>query len=273
MANSMKIIVTGDDFGKSDDVNNSIELCHKSGILTSASLVATGDAIENAVLISKRNPALGIGVHLAIDEFHPLSELPSSVIDPLTHKFYSREVALQRLKAFKYRSSDLAKEYILQIEKVLNYGISITHLDHHRHLHLYWPALSAMIKVAKNYNIPYIRSQNLLFPKKNMVHKKIYRVFHQWYLRSRRSTTGGYFDLISSDFDKMYKGLMKLIVSNYKTAEIVAHPCKEKEHEIMFLTDKKVISLVKSCNLVSFGNMKFVKGSCCLPKNLRFNYK
>lgn len=256
MAKPTNIVVTGDDFGKSEDVNNAVEFCHKNGILTSTSLVATGDAFDGAVIISKRNPTLGVGVHLAIEEFDSLSGLPSTIIDPLTNKFYSYADALKSVATFKYKKPDLVKEYSLQIERVLDCGIPITHLDHHHHLHLYWPVLSAMIRVAKHYNIRYIRSQVMLVSKKQTLHKKIYRAFHQRYLKGRIGTSDGYFDLVHSEFETMYSRLVRLVTSNYRVAEIVAHPCMEKEYEKSFLTDEKVIHLVKSCNLVSFGNIR-----------------
>jgi len=251
----MKIIVTGDDFGKSENVNNAIEFCHNTGILTSTSLVATGEAFESAVNISRRNPRLGIGVHLAIDNFDSISRQPSTIINPLTNRFYSPEVAIRNVKKFKYRSPDLIKEYCLQIEKVLNCGISITHLDHHHQLHLYWPVLEAMIKVAKRYKIPYIRSQKLLLHRKHTLYKIIYRLIHQLYLKARLATTDGYIEFVNTEFGKMYNKLIKLFNSNYRIVEIMMHPCSEKEHEVSFLTDKRVIQLMKSCTLVNYGNI------------------
>jgi predicted glycoside hydrolase/deacetylase ChbG (UPF0249 family) len=248
----MQIIVTGDDFGKSEDVNNAIELSHDAGILTSASLLATGAAFGGAVNISRRHPALGIGVHLAIDEFDCIFEHQSSIKNPLTNNFYPLEIAIKKLKKFQYRCTDLINEYCLQIEKVLDSGISITHLDHHHHLHLYWPVLNAMISVAKKYNIRYIRSERLLLQRKPMLYKSIYRFAHQLYLRRRLATTDGYFEFACVQFDEMYERLIRLINSNYKLVEIMVHPCSEKEHEVSFLTNEKVVQLKKSYDFINF---------------------
>lgn len=252
----LKIIVNGDDFGQSHDVNSCIEHCHKNGILSSTSLVAGGKSFDDAVNIAKRNPKLDIGVHLCIDEFEPLCNELSSIIDPNTKHFYSKEIAAKYVKFFKYRNNDLVREYSLQIEKVLDNGITITHLDHHHHFHLYWPLLDAIVKVSKRYNIKHIRSQKLIHTEKN-IFNKLYRFGHQLYLKSRVATTDGYFDLDPAyrEFDKMYERINKLINSSYRVVEIVSHPCAKNAHQVELLTNEKVINLLKSCDLVKFGEL------------------
>ena len=251
----LKIIVTGDDFGCSIDANSHIECCHKNGILSSTSLIANGEAFDDAVEIAMRNPTLGIGVHLVIDEFKPIYNEMSSIIDPKTNLFYSPNVIEKYIKTIKYREADLIKEYSSQIEKILNSGISITHVDHHHHYHLHWPILNAVIKVVKRFNIRYVRSQKLILSDKNKFHKTIYRMFHQLYLKSRVLTTDGYFDLVHKEFEKMYESMNQLVTSNYRIVELVAHPCAKNDYQVTFLTNKKVINLMKSCDLVHFGKI------------------
>jgi len=253
----MRVIINGDDFGKSQDINHSIEFCHQNGILTSATLIATGEAFENAVQISRRNPALGIGVHLAInDEFEPIFKQPSSTLNPLTNRFYPLGMAINNAKKFKYRRADLIKEYCLQIEKVLDSGLSITHLDHHHHLHLYLPVLEAMIEVAKKFKIPYIRSQYLLLHKNRTLYKMIYRRIHQLYLKARLATTDGYMEFVDKEPSDIYNRLVSLLNTNYGIVELMMHPSSENNNEVLFLTDKNVIQLMKSHNLVSYRNIQ-----------------
>ena len=250
---ALNIVVTGDDFGQSIDTNIQIEYCHRNGILSSTSLVANGAAFDDAVKIVMRNPTLGVGVHLALDTFMPLYREMSSIIDPQTRLFYSHTSAKNKIKTFQCRDSDLVREYSLQVEKVLDSGISITHLDHHHHLHLYWPPLRAMIIVAKKYNIRYIRSQKLILPSRQKIFfNKLYRHIHQLYLRSRAATADGYFD-IDNEFEKTYNRIIQLINSNYRIVEVVSHPSLKNNHEVTLLTNRNVINLIRSCKLVHFG--------------------
>src|SRR5665213_522811 len=60
------LIVTADDFGLSLAVNEAVEEAHRKGVLTSASLVVTGEAAADAVRRAKKMPGLAIGLHLAL---------------------------------------------------------------------------------------------------------------------------------------------------------------------------------------------------------------
>jgi predicted glycoside hydrolase/deacetylase ChbG (UPF0249 family) len=59
-----QLIVNGDDFGLSESVNQGIIQSHQQGILTSTSLMVSGDAFENAVALAKTHPNLAVGLHL-----------------------------------------------------------------------------------------------------------------------------------------------------------------------------------------------------------------
>lgn len=60
----MKLIVNADDFGSSPEVNRAIICAYQNGILTSCSLMVTGEAFEEAVNLAKKNPGMGVGLHL-----------------------------------------------------------------------------------------------------------------------------------------------------------------------------------------------------------------
>jgi predicted glycoside hydrolase/deacetylase ChbG (UPF0249 family) len=44
-----------------------------------------------------------------------------------------------------------------QIEKILSVGISISHLDTHKHTHLFPPVLDAVARLAEEFRIPWVR--------------------------------------------------------------------------------------------------------------------
>ena len=63
LMNQHQLIVNADDFGASEEVNEAIIRAYKEGVLTSASLMVTGDAFEQAVRLAKENPGLAVGIH------------------------------------------------------------------------------------------------------------------------------------------------------------------------------------------------------------------
>lgn len=249
----MKLIVNADDFGFSKEVNVNIVKCHQEGIVTSATILSGGKEFDDAIQLAKENPKLGIGVHLAVDGPYNIGKKYNTLIDSQTEEFYEGLVALKKIRNGDFNFEELVSEYSLQIEKVKNEGITITHLDHHHHLHLYFPILKAMIEVAKKYEIPYIRSQKLMYATNNSFSKKIYRLYHHFYLSSRYSTVDGYASLIGSDLDQMDTKFQNILNSNRKTIELVVHPLKDNG-EIVFLTNPEIVE--KSQNhLISYADL------------------
>src|SRR5262249_30662055 len=61
-----RLIVNGDDFGLSPQVNAGILYAHRQGILTDTSLMVTAPAWEDAVALAKATPSLGVGLHLTL---------------------------------------------------------------------------------------------------------------------------------------------------------------------------------------------------------------
>ncbi len=50
------VVINADDFGFSNSVNQAIIVAHQQGILTSTSLMVTGDQADSAVKLAHQNP-------------------------------------------------------------------------------------------------------------------------------------------------------------------------------------------------------------------------
>ncbi|HKV39554.1 MAG TPA: ChbG/HpnK family deacetylase [Blastocatellia bacterium] len=154
-----RLIVNGDDFGFTHGVNTGILRAHKEGILTSATIMANGDAFEEAAGIARQNPSLGVGCHIAIVGGRPVAppaEIPSLVNDtgllPRTLGELTRKLAFGTV-----RISDVQREFRAQLERVLAAGISPTHLDTHKHTHVHPRVMKALGEVAAECGINRIR--------------------------------------------------------------------------------------------------------------------
>lgn len=137
----MKYLITNaDDFGFTRDVNEGIVHAHRHGILTAATLMATGAAFDDAVELARQNPELDIGVHLV---------LVGSPGFPSTVGALLKAVALRRIR--------IHEELTAQVRKILDAGIVPTHLDTHKHTHLLPPVLDAVARIAEEFRIPWVR--------------------------------------------------------------------------------------------------------------------
>ncbi|HXZ13357.1 MAG TPA: ChbG/HpnK family deacetylase [Candidatus Sulfotelmatobacter sp.] len=154
-----RLIVNADDFGLTRGVNRGIVEAHREGIVTSATIMANGEAFEDAAELARANPSLGVGVHIVLLGGRALAarEKLGGLVDKngnLPASF--RGIGITFLDAFT-RSSHLEAEMRAQIERVLNAGITPTHLDTHKHLHGNLWILESLVRVAEEYRIFKIR--------------------------------------------------------------------------------------------------------------------
>jgi len=152
-------IVNGDDFGLSPGINNGIIESYGEGILTSASLMATGEAFEEAVALARRNPGLSLGVHLTLVEGTPVL-LPEKIPSLVTSEgrfFGSLGMFLTRWLSGRIRPREVQRELEAQVEKAMVGGIKVDKLDSHMHLHLLPGLFQIVLDLARKYRIAALR--------------------------------------------------------------------------------------------------------------------
>lgn len=156
-----RLIVSGDDFGLHSSINEAIEEGFQKGILTSASLVVNGEAVDEAIRISKRNPGLGIGLHLTLIEEKSLTHsnfLAPRGILPSNHNQLAKDILLGKVPI-----EEVLAEVDAQLSFIKKKVKNLTHLDSHRHMHMLPKIWSAVTKLAKKYEINKIRYVDVPF--------------------------------------------------------------------------------------------------------------
>jgi hopanoid biosynthesis associated protein HpnK len=133
-----RLIITGDDFGRDHKVNEEVERLHCDGVLTRASLMVDGAAAEEAVRIARRNPRLGIGLHLTLcDGQSSLGQLPRTPLGAGLQYAFSRQAKRR-----------LAKEIEHQFDRFDSLGFVPDSWDGHTHLHLHPTVLRCTLPIA-----------------------------------------------------------------------------------------------------------------------------
>lgn len=142
-----RLIVNADDFGFTRDVNAGIVEAHRNGILTATTLMANGDAFDDAVRLAQEAPSLDVGCHLVLVQgrsvFDPSRELPRD-LKSLLYSLARRELPLY-------------DEARAQVRKLVAAGIRPSHIDTHKHTHLLPPVLDVVAQVAREFDIPWVR--------------------------------------------------------------------------------------------------------------------
>jgi predicted glycoside hydrolase/deacetylase ChbG (UPF0249 family) len=156
-----RLIINADDFGLTPGVNRAIAELHHAKVLTSATLMATGSAFDDAVALAHANPALGVGCHIVLTDGIPVSE-PGTIRTLLGADGRSFRPSLldfiQALLRGKIREEEIEREATAQIEKLQHAGIAITHLDTHKHTHLFPRVSRSILQVAQRCSVPAIRN-------------------------------------------------------------------------------------------------------------------
>jgi chitin disaccharide deacetylase len=141
------LITNADDFGFTRDVNDGIVDAHTRGILTATTLMANGEAFAHAVELAKATPTLDIGCHLVLvggeSLARPGMRLPNSV------------AAL--MAAVTTGNVDPYAELRPQVERIIASGVNPSHLDTHKHTHLFPPVLNAVVRLSEEFDIRWVR--------------------------------------------------------------------------------------------------------------------
>ena len=153
------LIVNADDLGWTEGVNRGIAEAHRNGIVTSASLLANGAAFAEAVELARRNPRLGVGVHLNLSNGAPVAgrEAVPSLVNPAGEFAEGPESLLLKLAMRGLAPSEVEKEWEAQIRKVRDAGVLVTHLDGHKHAHMLPGLFEIALRLAKRHGIGAIR--------------------------------------------------------------------------------------------------------------------
>ena len=156
------LIVNADDLGWTAGVNRGIAEAHRNGIVTSTSLLANGPAFDDGVNVARALPALGVGVHLNLSDGAPVAgaKTARSLVDENGKLSDGPEHLLLKLARRKLKLADVEREWDAQIEKIRGVGISPTHLDGHKHVHMLPGLFSIALRLARKHGIGAIRISN-----------------------------------------------------------------------------------------------------------------
>jgi len=155
-----RLIINADDFGLTPGVNRAIAELHQAGALTSTTLMATGPAFDDAVAIAHANPTLGVGCHIVLTDGVPVSPPESipTLLGPDRKTFRPSLIDfVQTLLRGKISTYDIEREATAQIQKLQRAGIQVTHLDTHKHTHLFPGVLDPLLRIAEQHSIRAIR--------------------------------------------------------------------------------------------------------------------
>lgn len=228
-----KVIINADDCGRSIEDDIAIESAILKGVITSTTVMANLYDLDGAVnLFNKYNSQVSFGAHLNLSEGKPLTavkplldcgfctEENGEIEFGFLNDFNSRGAVKAKLK-FQYMPlNNEAKKCIYyeleaQIQKLLDSGIKISHIDSHNHMHMSPSILPIVCQLAKEYGITTMRhgiNQNG-YSLKSIFFRMI-NAYDATVMRNMKQT-----DVFCSvnHFERMVK-------NDHRTYEVMCHP-------------------------------------------------
>ncbi len=140
------LIVTADDFGLAREVNEAVEIGHRKGILSAASLMIAAPFAADAVARARKMPELRVGLHLALTDASPALQ-PNQIPDLVDHQGRLRSdlVSLGTNLAFSHRArNQMRAEIEAQFRAYRATKLPLDHITVHQHFHLH-PMVAEMV--------------------------------------------------------------------------------------------------------------------------------
>ena len=249
----MRIIINADDYGIDIETTQAILEAFRIGYCTSTTIMANGAAFEKAVELAKANQITDkIGLHLNLTYGEPLTESIRKM-----QKFCDENGLFNgnfhfNTARFTYFSAEekaaVAIEIKAQIERCLNSGIRLSHVDSHHHIHTRWEVWRAAEPIIRSYNLQRVRISRNCGPNISLI-KNIGKYLCNLYLRRTGFQTADYFGN-TWDVAELLSAKPQLIKSA-AVIEVMNHPKYNATKELVDLAE--TLMLAESYQRISPG--------------------
>ncbi len=153
--------MNGDDLGLTAGVNRAIIELHRAGVLTSATVMARAKATEDAIENACKHPALGVGCHVVLVDGKPIltpRDIRSLIHQPSARFHANLGAFLQRMITGRIRAGEIEAETAAQIRLLQARGLKLTHVDTHKHTHMFPAVLRPVLRAARAAGIRAVRN-------------------------------------------------------------------------------------------------------------------
>lgn len=276
-----KIIITADDYGMCDIVNDAIDSGIQNGFITTTNVMVNMEALEAAAKLRERFPNISIGMHWNVTTGKPVTdpnEIPTLV--DKNGNFFSITEFKRRYAKGQIQKKDLEIELCNQYDMFRNVCGEADYWNTHENSSLSTKTFPVFAEVAQKYNIKATRTfQRVYYDKINLSLKQATReflvknFFELWFTYIRK-----YFKMPTArvvSFDRISKTRGGVLLEALKKdgrdyIEVVFHPATSANHpcfgnistervkEYEYTSSKDVLNQYKDNDFVfcNFGDLK-----------------
>ncbi len=153
------LIVTADDFGLHEAVNEAVDQASRTGVLTAASLMVAAPAADDAVRRARALPNLRVGLHLVLADGQAMlaPDLIPAIADRSGRIDGRMFVNGCRFFASGQVRRQMESEIRAQFSAFARTGLALDHVNAHKHFHLHPTILETVLRVGREYGMPAVR--------------------------------------------------------------------------------------------------------------------
>ncbi len=234
------LIVNADDFGLTAGVNRAILELHRAGALTSATLMARAVAADEAIAMARETPTLGVGCHVVlVDGEAVLESAKLSTLVPARDVCFRPALGafVRDLFTGGIDEDEIEAEARAQIASLQTRGVMLTHVDTHKHTHMFPAVLRPLLRAARGCGILAVRNPfepawsvratpGAALLRRAQVHmlRRFEPGFHRIVAEEGFATTGGALGVLATGMlnGRIIESLLERVPSG--TWELVTHP-------------------------------------------------
>lgn len=247
----LQIIINADDCGYDSHKNEQIKLFIEKGLITSTTIMANGKDLEHIKGMYEQYADISFGVHLNLTELKALR-----YSQELVERGFMLEDGTLNCNEHRYSllckstRQEIYKELKMQIEKILDMGINISHVDSHHHIHRCPTYLPVFAKVMKEFHLSKVRRLSNYGSRPKLARF----VSQQWiaYLKLFNSS------IITTDYFESYEGFIHSVTSqniDSKTIELMCHPGGIYPEESLLMEQRKLSELNLKFKLINYNQL------------------
>ncbi len=151
-------------------MNRGIFDAHAAGTVTSASLLANAPGLTDAIARLRGVSTLHVGLHLNLTAGVPVAQPGdvASLCDPRTGDFYPLSQLVRRALMGRVAPEHVAAECSAQLARLRALGVSVGHIDAHRHVHALPGVWKPVVAAARRAGVRAIR-----VPRETILHGRV----------------------------------------------------------------------------------------------------
>lgn len=255
----MKVIINADDCGFNECVNLHIREAIEKGKITSTTIMTQMSDLDGALtLYEQYHKNVSFGIHLNLTEGEPILK-SQYLLDFGYYSIKEEKIVFDGNKAesFRYKrlpnsvKIELYKELSAQIERLLNAGLHLSHLDSHHHIHTCLSLMDIMARLSKEYGIYKVRRMRNYVPRSINYYER-----QLWACLSHISNKNYLMTDFFAAFEEFFSQRRLSQLNADSTIELMIHP---GSHSINAQTEESMMYEMiypRDLELISYNNLK-----------------